>query len=1033
MSYRLGLDLGANSVGWCAVTLDAEREPCALLDLGVRVYPDGRDRQDYTSLASQRRGPRSMRRNRDRYLQRRQNLLNALTRAGLMPAGDAERQAIARLDPYTLRAHALHCALLPQELGRVLFHINQHRGFKSNRKTDRGNKEGGLISEAARETAALLHRTGHATIGSLLAERHREHKPVRVRLAGSGKTARYELYPQRAMVEHEFDTIWAAQSAWNPALTPALGAELRNIIFFQRDLRPPVVGKCWLEPEQERAPRALPTAQRFRIAQTVTHLRISQPGMPERALSDKERDILLSLLYRGSDQKLETLPKKLGLAPETDFNCRDDKLVGCAVATRLGAKTCLGASWHEMSLAQQDSVIRALLDAESDASAILALEALGLTRQMAERAADTSLPDGHAALSALALGKILPCMEVGQTYDKAVQSAGYRHHSDRRTGEIRERLPYYGEVLYQRIGTGTGEPCDNEEKRLGKAPNPTVHVALNEIRRVVNAIIETHGAPAEIVVETLRELGRSAKQRKEYEAEQKKNRTANDTRRAEILSLGFKVNATNLMRLRLLEEQANDPKQGCCPYTGKFISPRMALSDEVEADHILPFKDTLDDSAANRVLVMRDANRSKAKRTPYHAFSHTAEWPAILSRVALLPDNKKWRFAPDALEKFAKDGDFLARHLTDSATIARWAVEYLGIIAPEKVRAVPGRLTSLLRHGLGLNSRSVLGKGGAHKDRTDHRHHAIDAVVVALTDRATLQRVTRAAQAADTTGERLTLKIEPPWEGFVADVAARLASVTVSYKPDTGWQGALHNDTSYGLIQASGGNGHNAVTRQTLDKVAEWKPRRIAKTEVRDPVLARQIAKILGSTAEVSERRKMFSNVTDSRGHPVRSVRTTERLDMHLIRSRQTGLPYRGVKLDSNHRFEVWRHPDGSLIQFIVSTFDAAQAAEAARLGRPVPEADRHPAAKRLLRLHKNDMVAFGNGDARRIFVVVKMSDDKVFLAEHQEAGRLKARNEDKSDPFKYVSASVTKLRAEQARKIHVRPDGRIFDPGPVL
>ncbi len=1032
MVYRLGLDLGANSIGWCAVTLDANGVPSALLDLGVRVYSDGRNPKDGTSLAAQRRAPRSMRRNRDRYLQRRTALLNALSRAGLMPLDVEERKVIARLDPYKLRAEALQRALQPEELGRVLFHLSQHRGFKSNRKTDLGNKEGGLVSEAAKETTALLQRDGHATIGSLLAERHARRLPVRVRLAGSGKTAKYEFYPQRSMVESEFDAVWEAQSAFNPALTQTLRAALREIIFKQRPLVPPIVGKCWLEPEEDRAPRALVTAQRFRIAQTVAHLRLSQPGIPERSLSDKERGMLLALLYRGSDQNLATLARKLGLPSETDFNCRDDKLVGCAAASRLGGKTGIGPAWHEFSLLVQDSAVSSLLAAESDEDAIRGLQAVGMPPALAERGIRVTLPDGHAALSAKAMGKILPFMEAGQTYDKAVISAGYRHHSDRRTGEIRERLPYYGEVLCQRIGTGSGKLEDIEEKRLGKAPNPTVHVALNEIRRVVNAIIETHGAAAEIVVETLRELGRSAQQRKDYEAEQKKHRAANERRKAEIVQLGFKVNSSNLMRLRLLEEQADDPKQRCCPYTGAFISPRLALSDAVEEDHILPFSVSLDDSAANRILVMRDANRSKGNRTAFEAFGHTADWPAILARVALLPDNKKWRFAPDALEKFGKNGDFLARHLTDSATIARWAVEYLSIIAPEKVRAVPGRLTALLRHALGLNSRSLLAKGGARKDRSDHRHHAIDAVVVALTDRGMLQRVTRAAQAADAAGRRLTLEIEPPWDGFVADVAARLGSVVVSYKPDTGWQGALHNDTSYGLIRGAGARDHNVVVRRPLDTLADWSSDEV-REGVRDSALADKIATVLDAAKTAADRKAGLANVAHSGGYRVRSVRTTERLEVHAINHRTTGEPYRGVKLDGNHRYEIWRQPDGKLKQFVVSVFDAAQAAEAARLGRPSPPRDRHPAAKLLLQVHKNDMVAFGNGSGRRILRVVKMSGGSLTLAAHEEAGNLKARNDDKVDPFKYVSAGVGRLVAEQARKIFIRPDGRIYDPGPVL
>jgi CRISPR-associated endonuclease Csn1 len=531
MRYRLGLDIGANSIGWCALTVSADDQPSGLLDMGVRVYPDGRNPKDGSSLAAARRGPRAMRRNRDRYLRRRKALLNALTRFGLMPAAPDERSRVAAMDPYALRAAALHRRLAPEELGRAIFHLNQHLGFKSNRKADRNSNEGGLIREAAANTQAELVRAGHLTIGSWLADRHSRHDTVRVRLAGSGKSAAYAFYPMREMVNAEFDAIWTAQAAWNPTLTPAMHETLKGIIFFQRPLKSPPVGKCWLEPAEERAPRALPTAQRYRIAQTLAHLRLHQPGMPERALTDKQRGLLADLLYRGSDQTFDQVRKKLGLPTETDFNMRKEKLVACATAARLGAKKVLGSAWHDFGLADQDAAVVAILEAETDEAAVAALMGLGLPPDAAARAAATTLPEGHAALSAVALGKILPHLEAGQRYNDAVQSAGYPHHSDRRTGEIRDRLPYYGELLRERIGTGTGEPNDPEEKRLGRAPNPTVHVALNEVRRVVNAIVERHGPPAEIVVETLRDLGRSKKQREEYKKEQEKNRDANDGRR----------------------------------------------------------------------------------------------------------------------------------------------------------------------------------------------------------------------------------------------------------------------------------------------------------------------------------------------------------------------------------------------------------------------------------------------------------------------------------------------------------------------
>jgi CRISPR-associated endonuclease Csn1 len=948
-----------------------------------------------------------------------------------MPADEEERTVVAALDPYCLRARALHCQLSPTELGRVLFHLNQHRGFKSNRKTDRGSNEGGLITDAAARTKAELGRAGHLTYGSWLAERHATRQPVRVRLAGSGKTAEYPFYPLREMLEAEFDTIWSAQSAWNASLTAAMGANLRGIIFHQRDLKPPRVGKCWLVPEDDRASRALPTAQRFRIAQTLSHLRMTRPGMPEEPLSGQQRALLANLLYRGKDLTFDQVRRLLRLGAETDFNSREEKLSGCSTAARLGngKKAAIGDAWHILDLATQDAAVLVLQEAETDEQAIDALCALGIGADAAARAAKVLLVDGHGAFSATAMGRMLPYLEGGMRYDEAVQAAGFRHHSDRRTGEIRERLPYYGELLFERIGTGSGKPDDPDEaKRWSRAPNPTVHVALNELRRVVNAIIDHYGPPAQIVVETLRDLGRSKKQREEYRAEQTKNRKANDERRGMLKEMGLRDNSRNLMRLRLWQEQAADPKNRICPYTGTVITCRTALSDDIEEDHILPFAVTLDDSAANRILVTRQANRDKARRTPFDAFGHSREWTAILERITLLPPNKRWRFQPDALQKFAREGDFLARHLTDSATIARWAKDYLEVLAPGKVWSIPGRLTALLRDKLGLRPDVILGRGGVRKDRTDHRHHAIDAVVVALTDRGLLKRTTDAAKRADETGERLIVKIEPPWEGFVGDIASRAARVVVSHKPDIGWQGALHNDTAYGIIQHAKADEDNVVTRRPVTDL----PDKYGKLRftVRDPDLQVRIEAALAAAGDPAARKAALSNLTYTGGHTVHRVRTTERQNsIQNIADRRTGKPYKTVKRDGNHRMELWRLPDGSCQLTVVSRFAAAQQAEAGRLGRKVPDLRPHPAAKLLMRLHKGDMVRLGGDAGDRLMFVAMISEGQLALAPHNEGGNLRDRSRSSDDPFKYVYlSSGTALLRAGVKKVFVTPDGRVMN-----
>jgi CRISPR-associated endonuclease Csn1 len=1045
MTYRLALDIGANSIGWCLIDLDAAGAPCGLRDMGVRVFPDGRDPKTLASLAADRRLARGMRRRRDRYLQRRTALLHALVRYGLMPAEEAARKALAALDPYALRREALHRKLAPHELGRVIFHLNQRRGFASNRKTDRSNEaEQGKIKVASDRLKAEILRAGLPTLGAWLAERHDRQQDVRARLSGTGAKADYPFYPTRDLVRAEFDAIWAAQSGWDPLLTDAVRDVIAGVLFHQRPLKAPPVGRCWLEPAEFRAPKALPSTQAFRISQDLSHLVIRRVGEPDVPLDATQRAKLADLLNPGSDLSFHQVRKALGLSRGETFNLESkarDKLKGAETAARLaGKKGPLAAIWPLLDAVARDAVVRALLDAETPQAAIAALAALGIPANAAEAAERVTLPDGHASLSSKAMLAILPHLETGLTYDKGVQAAGYRHHSDDRDGVIHDRLPYYGAALTERIGTGTGQPDDPEERRFGRAPNPTVHVALNQLRHVVNAVIDRHGHPAQIVVEVLRELNQSAFERSRIEREQKENAKRREEWAEDLRKLGQRVNGRNLAFMRLWSEQSGDPKERLCPYTGERISLARLFSGEVEEDHILPFAITLDDGFANRVIVMREANRRKSRQTPYEAFHAQPDWPDIQARAALLPPSKAWRFGPDALEKWkGEHADFLARHLTDSAYLARLARMYLRAVCdPDQVWCVPGRLTAMLRDALGLNSATLLGKGGARKDRDDHRHHAIDALTVGLVDRSLLKRVATAAGRTQDRGRRMFDDVGEPWAGFVAEAAARVQAIVVSFKADTSPSGRLHNDTAYAALPDAGPKTPNVAHRVPVQNLAGWKPEEVREA-LGDALLARRvIAALEGVSGKPAQAAALGALAHDAEGRKVRRVRVRERLDgTAAIKDRRTGQPYKRVKLDANHRVEFWRLPavggrPGKVQMLVVPMMVAAADAEAARLKRPLPDRRPHPAAKLFMRLHKDDVVAFGVGEARRLLRVVKFSERQIALADLHESGPLKARDADKADPFKYVYPGISRFAAERARKVFVDPAGRVLDPGPL-
>ena len=132
MKYRLALDLGSTSLGWAMIRLDANDAPCAVIKAGVRIFSDGRNPKDGSSLAVTRRDARSMRRRRDRLLKRKSRMMGSLVEHGFFPSDEAKRKALLTVNPYALRAKGLDEALKPEEFARALFHINQRRGFKSN-------------------------------------------------------------------------------------------------------------------------------------------------------------------------------------------------------------------------------------------------------------------------------------------------------------------------------------------------------------------------------------------------------------------------------------------------------------------------------------------------------------------------------------------------------------------------------------------------------------------------------------------------------------------------------------------------------------------------------------------------------------------------------------------------------------------------------------------------------------------------------------------------------------------------------------
>lgn len=1051
MTTRLGLDIGTNSIGWCLYVGDSIR------DIGVRIFSDGRDPKSGASLAVDRRDARAMRRRRDRYVRRRSALLEALIDTGLMPADSQDAKALAGCDPYALRAAALNGALSPHLLGRALFHLNQRRGFKSNRKAERkagDDKESGKIAGGAK---ALDLAMGDLTYGQFL--NSQPVKRVRMRAEGDG----YDFYPERRHLEAEFDAIWAAQAAHHPTLlTDAVRDRLRRIIFFQRPLKAPKVGGCTFFNEEPRLPKAHPLFQERRLYEEVNQLEITKAGASSRKLTLDQRDKIILKLKSAKTASFSGLSKLLKLADGESFNKASENrkgLIGDEIFASFSDKKCFGPHWAHFDAGTQWSIIEQVAEEEDPVRLHDWLMAThGVTAEQAEAIGRVRLPEGHGRLGETASRLILEKLKIESieghplTYNEAVEVALGKSHSDFGTGEVLEELPYYGEILSREIPPGDFDPAHLENKKnpdlaayWGRITNPTVHIGLNQLRHLLNAIIRVHGRPDEIVVELARDLKLNEKEKAEHNKRIGANTRAAEARSRKLLESEQRDSGSNRALLKLWEDlNPNNPLDRCCPFCGRHIGQLALFTEETEIEHIIPYSRSFDDSAANKVIAHRSCNRDKRNKTPWEAWGHTERWAIIAEQVSRLDKSKQWRFAPDAMERFERDDGFIARQLTDTQYLSRMARTYLSSLYPDTagVYVIPGRMTAMLRRLWGLNE--ILPDhnyvenphSSAPKNRLDHRHHAIDAAVVGVTTRGLLNEISRVAgRAEDQSLDRLFVDLPKPWNTFREDLRDALNRVVVSHKADHGRKGTppkgkdataarLHNDTAYGLTGLTSDSGLPIVVHRV--PLLSLKPADITDP-IRIPDAALQRA-LWRATEGLSGKEFEAALAKFSKSDPVfkgiRHVRVREGLNVIRIKDR-AGRAYKGYQGDSNSRYNVWRMPDGKWTHQVITTFDLHQPGFVEQ--RP------HPAAKKVLSLRQNDLIAIErDGAPRQIMRVQKYGQNgQIFLIEHNEAGKMADRDKSPNDPFKLWGPGTSALKKMKARQIRIDELGRIFDPGP--
>lgn len=842
MAKILGLDLGTNSIGWALIDDRLNKIlgiGSRIFPMGVENLGDG---DNEMSKNASRTGARGVRRQFFRRRLRKKVLLKALSENKMCPmdATDFEdwkhtkqfpTEKLATwfaINPYELRQKALNERLSLEEIGRVFYHLIQRRGFLSNSRKG-GSDDGAIFKGNPKEGKIGIDDTLESIVGKTLGSYLYDIYPKENQPFQDGLERIRNRYTTRKMYVDEFELIWDKQAQFHSVLTEELktvfggrkldGYKEDGILFHQRPLRSQkhLVGNCSFEPNKTKCPISAIPVELFRIYQWVNTVEYNG-----KKISQEEKNKIIEQLLSSDKIEFKKLRKAIGKeSAEFKFNYKDDdKIVGTHTISNLSNKKYFGKKWFDFSEKEQEDIWHVLyfFDSKSNVKEY-ALSKWNFTEDQAEAISKFNVKDGYASLSKKAIGNILPFLQQGYTYDVAVVMGGIKNVFgnkwqndtaennqkqldliDNVEGIIRSKISggfidTIKELLHKDFGLGEKQlkklyhhsatidvktlldklPVGKlADKEIQSIRNPIVITALFELRKLVNELIEEHGQLDEIKVEMARDLKISKSQRNKIRRDQKRLERENDRVKAEVEKYA-RVSQDNILKFKLWEECKQT-----CPYTGVTIPVSKLFTGEVQIEHIHPWSRSLNDSFNNKTLCWVDENRKKGDKTPFEFYGNDeGNWSVIKERaLKLFSDTKEY---PNAYQKFKRfvqqkfDDDFSSRQLNDTRYISKEAKEYLSQIC-RKVTVSPGQMTANLRQKWGLNT--VLNDENA-KTREDHRHHAIDALVMACGKMSYLQELSKWNRY----NRNYDLKDFPmPWETFRFDAEKAVDKILISHK-----------------------------------------------------------------------------------------------------------------------------------------------------------------------------------------------------------------------------------------------------------
>lgn len=792
--YAIGLDIGITSVGYAILALDYNENPWGIISMGSRIFDVAENPKDGASLALPRRTARSARRRLRRHRHRLARIKELLINNNIL-----SREELAALydgilsDIYELRVKALDTRVTNLELARILLHLAQRRGFKSNRKADANDKEAGLLLNAVSENEKRMKDNNYRTVGEMFC------KDPAFAHAKRNKGGLYLTTVHRNMIANEAKQIIEKQATLgNKFLGQNFLEQYLNILLSQRQFdegpgEPSpyagnqienMIGKCTFEPNEYRAAKACYSFEYFNLLQKVNHLRIITEGTAI-PLTEEQRHIIINLALEKADLKYSQLRKALNLTSSKLFNSLtyNDSID----ATEKKTKFNLMPSYHQirkalnnvqknyisnLSIETLDEIGSILSIYKSDNKRIQCLKKLNLNNNAVNALLSINGLSKFSHLSLKALRKIIPYLEQGMIYNEACTAAGYdfkAHNNSLKTF----LLPAYKE-------------------EMDDITSPVARRAIAQSIKVINAIIRKQGySPTYINIELAREMAKAFDERTKIDKLNKDNQSKNERLMERLRKEFHRSNPTgmDLLKLKLWEEQ-----DGRSPYSQRAIEiSRLFEAGYVDIDHIVPYSISFDDSLKNKVLVFSSENRDKGNRLPISYLQATYGEQVVEKFIIWVKNNThNYKKCQKLLKREITEEDkikFKERNLQDTKTISRFLYNYINdyLLFSESntgrikhVTAVNGSITSYLRKRWGIN------KVRANGDK----HHAVDAIVIACTTDKLIKDLsyfstyheleyTHTAKESllmNTVSGEIIKRFPYPWDDFRSELMARTSN-----------------------------------------------------------------------------------------------------------------------------------------------------------------------------------------------------------------------------------------------------------------